>query len=62
LVAGEKEINKSLSRWKPQELVQRIEKLKDQPVDWHFSPSATPHFGDSWERLIKSEKPLYVAL
>ena len=38
IVAGEQEINQALSQWKPGELVQKIEKFKNQPVEWHLAP------------------------
>ncbi|XP_045023763.1 uncharacterized protein LOC123468196 [Daphnia magna] len=56
LVAGEQEINRILSRWNEADLVRKIEKLKNQPIEWRFSPPVAPHFGGSWERLIKSAK------
>jgi hypothetical protein len=57
-VAGEQEINRALSRWNEADLIKKIEKLKNKPVEWGFSPPVAPHFGRSWERLIKSAKNL----
>ncbi len=56
LVAGEQEINRALSRWIEADLIKKIGKLKNQPVEWRFSPPVAPHFGGSWERMIKSAK------
>ena len=50
LVSGEQEINRSLSRWNEEELVNNIKLFKNQPVEWKFSPPVPPHFGGSWER------------
>ena len=53
LVAGEQEIADALSGWNREILAN---KMANQDVEWRFSPPASPHFGGSWERLIKSAK------
>ena len=42
LVAGEQEINRALSQWNEEELIKKIELLKNQPVEWRFSPPIAP--------------------
>lgn len=56
LVAGKQEINYMLSKWSTDELSRKLERLKNQPVEWRFSPPIAPHFGGAWERLIQSAK------
>ena len=53
LVAGEQEIQDAMAGWNRELLAN---KMADQDVEWRFSPPASPHFGGSWERLIKSAK------
>jgi hypothetical protein len=53
LVAGEQEISDALAGWNREILAN---KMANQDVEWRFSPPASPHFGDSWERLIQSAK------
>jgi hypothetical protein len=52
LVAGEQEIRDAISQWSPEQLAK---KMADQNIEWRFNPPAAPHFGGSWERMIKSE-------
>ncbi|XP_045022821.1 uncharacterized protein LOC123466669 [Daphnia magna] len=47
LVAGEQEINRILPRWNEADLVRKIEKLKNLPIEWRFSPPVAPYFGGS---------------
>lgn len=53
LVAGEQEIRDAISRWSPGLL---SNKIADQNIEWRFSPPISPHFGGSWDRMIKSTK------
>ena len=37
--------------------------MKQEAIDWHFQPAATPHFGGAHESLVKiTKKALYAAL
>jgi hypothetical protein len=62
LVPGKQEINRALSRWNEANLINKIEKLKNQPVECRYSPPVAPHFGRSWERLIKRTKSAFRAI
>ena len=62
LVAEEQEINRVLSRWNEARLIKKIMKLKNQSVEWRFSPPVAPHFYGSWERFIKSAKSSLCAI
>ena len=53
LKAGEKELRLCLQRLNQAQLA---DALTQEQVDWCFSPPASPHFGGSWERLVRSAK------
>lgn len=53
LVAGEQEIHDAIVLWNPEALAKN---MADRNIEWRFSPIAFPHFGGSWERMIKSAK------
>jgi hypothetical protein len=53
LVAGEQEIRDAIAQWNPEALAKN---MADRNIEWRFSPPASPHFGGSWERMIKSAK------
>ena len=54
LVAGERELREGL-----ESLMQDprfVQELIEKGVSWRFNPPAAPHFGGSWERLVRSTK------
>ena len=53
LTSGERELNEGIARWNQQHIT---DQLARRHVEWIFSPPSAPHFGGTWERLIKSAK------
>ena len=53
LRAGERELRTCLRELNQTQLV---DTLAQEEVDWRFIPPASPHFGGSWERLVRSTK------
>jgi len=53
LTSGERELNEGIARWNQQHIT---DQLARRHVEWRFSPPSAPHFGGTWERLIKSAK------
>ena len=59
-IGAEKELAEYIAAWNKV----RIEKhLIQQGIRWNFNPSAAPHFGGVWERLVRScKKAMYAVL
>ena len=53
LRAGERELRRCLRELNQAQLA---DALVQEEVDWRFNPPASPHFGGSWERLVRSTK------
>ena len=53
LTSGERELNEGIARWNQQHIT---DQLARRHVEWRFSPPSAPHFGGTWERLMKSAK------
>ena len=51
--AGERELRTCLRELNQAQLA---DTLSQEEVDWRFNPPASPHFGGSWERLVRSAK------
>lgn len=54
LTACEKELREGLERIINEGRM--VKEIEDQGVNWFFSPPVAPHFGGSWESLVKSAK------
>jgi len=54
LTACEKELKEGLQRIISEGKM--VREMADRGVNWNFSPPSDPHFGGSWESLVKSAK------
>jgi hypothetical protein len=52
-VAGERELNESISSWNEQRMTRYFQQNE---IRWHFNPPYAAHMGGVWERLIKATK------
>ena len=59
-VGAEKELAGFIAAWNKRQIE---ENLIQQGIRWKFYPSAAPHFGGVWERLVRScKKAMYAVL
>jgi hypothetical protein len=54
LTACEKELKQGLARIVNEGRL--VAEMADKGINWQFSPPSAPHFGGSWESLVKSAK------
>ena len=54
LTACEKELKEGLERIMAEGRLVKV--MADRGVNWYFSPPSAPHFGGSWESLVKAAK------
>ena len=59
-VGADRELKQSLQEWNQSQIADFV---SQKEIQWHFNPTAAPHFGGIWERLVLScKKALKVVL